>query len=71
MIKRFIKRRRENTSYGNFKQINDVLQNNIEEKNNKDMIIPEQITQAQELVNDMNQDIKVKKVKKDIGRLLN
>ena len=66
MVKRFIKRRREVTSYKNYVK-EDVIKNNIEEKNNEDMIIPEQISQAQELVNNMTQEPKIKKVKKDKG----
>ena len=66
MVKIFIKRRREVTSYKNYVK-EDVIKNNIEEKNNEDMIIPEQISQAQELVNNMTQEPKIKKVKKDKG----
>ena len=66
MIKRFIKRRREVTSYKNYVK-DDVIKNNDKEKNNEDMIIPEQISQAQELVDNMTQETKIKKVKKDKG----
>lgn len=67
MIKRFIKRRKETTSYKNVKATQDVTFNNIEQKNNKDIMMPEQIMQAQELVDNMVQEPKVKRVKKEKG----
>ena len=71
MIKRFIKKRinRMPIKVQKPSTENKVVEvkNNEVKKTEEDMIIPEQISQAQELVNDMINEPVVKKVKKDKG----